>query len=102
MSTFTTNSNSAKEVKETFTEEELAIITRVRDLIAENGGNLDYCVPDNCPGDGEDGYITENGIHRFADRGGGEYFTWREVFDDLGCDGVNDIIDCADIYDDED
>ena len=82
-----------------FTEEEEKQITRARDMVAEVRDDVEYSIQDNCVGDGEVGWFNESGVQRFTNRGGGEFFTWEELLNDIGADGLEDILDCAILID---
>ena len=67
-----------------------SIITKLRDAVSENGGSVDYELEDNCPDDGEDGYVTENIICRTLHCSG---YAENFSYDDIETDILQDILD---------
>lgn len=52
-------------------------ITAVKNLYHTTKGS--FTIPDNCPYDGWEGELYENGAYLFTQNGGGEYTTYDDM-----------------------
>lgn len=77
------------------THEAEKIIEKMRAMYSLNNEVVEYRIPDNCPGDGEEGWFSDKEIYRSFGGGMGETFTYEEVLDDIGEEGLRDILTCA-------
>lgn len=69
------------------------IVSRLKKIVADNRGNVPFTVPDNCPGDGWDGTLCENGLYAFGNNHfEGEFFDYSDD-DPFDADWLQEILD---------
>lgn len=79
------------------------IVSRLKAIVAECG-NVEFTIPDNCPGDGWDGTLCKDGLYAFANNHfEGEFFRYSEEQDVINADFLQEILDIVeDEQDDQD
>ena len=69
------------------------IVSRLKAIVAECG-NVEFTIPDNCPGDGWDGTLCKDGLYAFGNNHfEGEFFEYSEEQDVINADFLQEILD---------
>ena len=77
------------------------IVSRLKAIVAECG-NVEFTIPDNCPGDGWDGTLCKDGLYAFENNHfEGEFFEYSEEQDVINADFLQEILDVVEDEQDE-
>ena len=78
------------------------IVSRLKAIVAECG-NVEFTIPDNCPGDGWDGTLCKDGLYAFENNHfEGEFFEYSDE-QHIDADFLQEILDVVeDEQDDQD
>ena len=69
------------------------IVSRLKAIVAERG-DVEFTIPDNCPGDGWDGTLCEDGLYVLGNNHfEGEFFEYSEEQDVINADFLQEILD---------
>ena len=68
------------------------IVSRLKAIVAERG-DVEFTIPDNCPGDGWDGTLCEDGLYVLGNNHfEGEFFDYADD-DPFDADWLQEILD---------
>lgn len=69
------------------------IVSRLKAIVTERG-DVEFVIPDNCPGDGWNGTLCEDGLYAFGNEHfEGEFFDYSEEQDIINADLLQEILD---------
>ena len=69
------------------------IVSRLKAIVAECE-NVEFTIPDNCPGDGWDGTLCEDGLYVLGNNHfEGEFFKYSDEQDVITADFLQEILD---------
>ena len=69
------------------------IVSRLKAIVAEKRGDVRFTIPDNCPGDGWDGTLCEDGLYVLGNNHfEGEFFEYSDE-QHIDADFVQEILD---------